>query len=521
MPAIISDQFRVLNAETFVKSFVGSASTLNKYYTFIGQPNSLNAQANGSPAWEDGLPPLDGFNQENQIKETIISLKKITENDVRRMIRKVTWTSGTTYEMYRNDYTIYNLTPNTSQPSLYDANFYVINEDLRVYMCLQNGTDPENPSGRPSYDQPTFIDLEPRPAGTSGDGYIWKYLYTIKPSEIVKFDSIEFIPVPENWGESGESINIKNNAVDGKIEIVSIRNRGIGYQPISKSFTNIPILGDGEDGKVTITIDSFGKVSEVFVTDGGSNYTKGIIRLEPGAPGIPEELSNDGEISEFDVIIPPKGGHGYNIYKELGAYRVLIYSRYSTDETNPDTIIGNDFARVGIVKNPTVLGSDVELLDISEVSALNALKLAGVTTLTTYAVDSKITQTIGAGVTAVGFVASWDNVTGVLKYYQPVGLATAAVNYKINKFTSNPDIGGSLVIQSETIIGPELSINSGFSGITTVINSKTYQLGTNFISGISSGEYNQKSGDIIYIDNRRAIPRSTSQKEDIKIVLEF
>ena len=34
-------------------------------------------------------------------------------------------------------------------------------------------------------------------------------------------------------------------------------------------------------------------------------------------------------------------------------------------------------------------------------------------------------------------------------------------------------------------------------------------------------EYNTKSGEIIYIDNRPPIPRSASQKEDIKIVLEF
>ncbi len=521
MPAIISEQFRVLNAESFVKNFTGAASTSNKYYTFIGQPNSLNEQANGSPNWGDGLPPLDGFNQENEIKETIIALKKVTENDVRRMIRKVVWTSGTTYEMYRNDYTIYNKTPNTNQPSLYEANFYVINEDLRVYICLQNGTDSENPKGRPSFDQPSFIDLEPRPAGTSGDGYIWKYLFTIKPSEIIKFDSIEFIPVPENWGESGESLSIKNNAIDGKVEVVTIKNRGIGYQPISKSFTNIPILGNGENGKVTITIDSFGKVSEVFVTDGGSGYTKGIIKLEPGAPGIPNELSNSGQIAEFDVIIPTKGGHGFNVYKELGAYRVLIYSRYSTDETNPDIIVGNDFARVGIIKNPTVLGSNTELLDTSEVNALKALKLSGVTTQTTYAVDSKITQTISSGTTAVAFVASWDSITGVLKYYQPVGLATESVSYKIVDFTSSPDVGGSLLIKGESVIGPELNIDFNFSGITTVINSSTYQLGTNFISGISSAEYNKKSGEVIYIDNRRAIPRSTSQKEDIKIVLEF
>lgn len=521
MPAIITEQFRVMNAETFVKSLVSVGNTANNYYTFIGQPNSLNPQAGGSAIWGDGLTPLDGFDEENQVKETIIAMKKITNEDVRRMIRKVQWTSGTTYEMYRHDYSIYKKTPVTNQPSLYESNFYVINEDFRVYICLQNGTDPENPNGRPSFDQPTFIDLEARPAGTSGDGYIWKYLFTIKPSEIVKFDSIEFIPVPESWGEVGETIATKNNAVNGKVEIVTITDRGINYQPISKSFTNIPILGDGVGGKATITVDSFGKVSEVFVTDGGSGYTKGIIKFQPGAPGIPSELSNDGRIATFDVIIPPKGGHGYNIYRELGAYRVLIYSRYLTDEQNPDIILGNDFARIGIIKNPTIFGSDTERLSLGQVSALNSIKLSGLTTQTTYPVDSVIRQTIGTGMTAIGFVASWDNVTGVLKYYQPVGLATVGVGYRIYGFTSSAIAGGSYTINCPNIVGPALSIDRNFTGISTVINSRTYQLGSNFVAGISSAEYNKKSGDIIYIDNRKAIPRSASQKEDIKIVLEF
>jgi hypothetical protein len=521
MPAIITEQFRVMNAETFVNSLISVGNTANTYYTFIGQPNSLNSLAGGSSSWGEGLPPLDGFDEENVIKETIIAMKKVTKDDVRRMIRKIQWVSGATFEMYRHDYNIYKQTPVTNQPNLYDSNFYVINEDFRVYLCLQNGTDPENPKGRPSFDQPTFIDLEPRPAGTSGDGYIWKYLFTIKPSEIVKFDSIEFIPVPEDWGLVGETIATKNNAIDGKVEIITITDRGIGYQPISKSFTNIPILGDGVGGKATITVDSFGKVSEVFVTDGGSGYTRGIIKFQPDAPGIPSELSNDGELATFDVIIPPKGGHGYNIYRELGAYRVLIYSRYLTDESNPDVILGNDFARVGIIKDPTIYGSDTEKLTIAEVSALSSIKLSGVTTQTTYPVDSIIKQTIGTGVTAVGFVAAWDNTTGVLKYYQPVGLATVGVNYQINSFTATPTQGGSYTIECPTIIGPELSIDTNFTGISTVINSRTYQLGSNFVSGISSAEFNKKSGDIIYIDNRKAIPRSASQKEDIKIVLEF
>jgi rhodanese-related sulfurtransferase len=219
MPAIISDQFRILNAENFVKNITGVANTTDKYYTFIGMPNALEPQAGGTSDWTTNTPsPLDGFKEENEIKQSIIAMKQITSQDVRRLVRKVEWVSGTTYEMYRHDYSVYNRTPVNEATSLYQSNYYVINDDLRVYICLQNGTDPENPSGKPSYDKPDFIDLEPRSAGTSGDGYIWKYLFTIKPSEIVKFDSIEYIPVPENWGTTGESTSTRNNAVDGKVE---------------------------------------------------------------------------------------------------------------------------------------------------------------------------------------------------------------------------------------------------------------------------------------------------------------
>ena len=190
-------------------------------------------------------------------------------------------------------------------------------------------------------------------------------------------------------------------------------------------------------------------------------------------------------------------------------------------ETNPDIIEGNDFARVGIVKNPTVFGSDKELLDTSIVSGLKAIKMAGVTTATTYAVDAEISQTVGLGSTAIGYVASWDKTTGVLKYYQPAGLASSETGYKIIPFTSNPNAGYGVTIAGSSVVGPLCEINSGFNGVSTSINNKTYQLGMNFSAGISSAEYNTKSGEIIYIDNRTAIPRSASQKEDIMIVLEF
>lgn len=510
MSAIISNQFRILNAENFVQAVTSTGSTC---YTFIAQPDATNPEVGlGRVDWGTGPAPLDNFEQENRIKETIIALKKITTGDVRQLIKKEEWVSGKIYEMYRHDYSIYNLSPQTNSSNLYDTRYYVVNSNFRVYICLNNGTNSSNPVGRPSLDEPDFIDLEPRPAGVSGDGYIWKYLFTIKPSEIVKFDTIDYIPVPESWGLPGtESAAIKNNAIDGKIESILISNKGSGY-PASATYKEIPILGDGDNGKVTITTNSFGEVDEVFVTEGGSGYTKGVIKFQPGAPGLESLTSTTENYATFDVIIPPKGGHGYDIYRELGAYRVLIYSRYETQAENPDVFVENDFATIGIIGNPTITNQS------SFASGLLGLKLVG-TTDVNFPIDSKITQNTGAGITAVGYVASWDNNTKVLKYYQPVGIATEKYNYKINKFTSSVGVGGSILITNENGLGANIDIN--FSGSTITINNRVYNLGSNYSSGISSSEYLKGSGDIIYIDNRQPIPRSLSQKEDIKIILEF
>lgn len=86
----------------------------------------------------------------------------------------------------------------------------------------------------------------PRSAGTSGDGYIWKYLYTITPSDIVKFDTSNFIPVPKNWETNDEDSAVRNNAAtSGQLKIVTIKNRGVGIGTANTTYTRVPIKGDG------------------------------------------------------------------------------------------------------------------------------------------------------------------------------------------------------------------------------------------------------------------------------------
>jgi hypothetical protein len=517
MAAIITDQIRILNAGNFV---AGVSNANNSYYSFIGLTNPADYQSD----WDSDPPaPKDNFDQENDYWNTMVALKKINTADARQVVPKRTWTSGTTYDMYRHDYSRSNTATVSGATNLYSSNYVVLNSDFRVYICLQNGTDPDNTEGRPSLDEPTFTDLEPRSAGTSGDGYIWKYLYTIKPSEVVRFESTDFMPVPTDWLTGTENAAVRDNAVDGGIKIVTVTNKGVGLGTANSVYTSVPISGDGSGAQCTIVVDGNSQVSSVTVSNQGSGYTYGNVDLVAG--GVPTGTTRP----TFDVIIPPQGGHGADIYRELGAFNVLLYSRIENDSTNPDFITGNQIARVGVVENPQQFGSTT-LLSADKASALRALKLVGTGYSTaTFSGDSYFTQTVSTGTTAVGRVVSYDQNTGVLKFWQDrslagfntVGTAQTQPTYgfDLTEFSSSPGTGGSLVISPTT--GQDLSIDTAFTGITTVINNRTYYLGQTFASGIANPEVKAHSGSIIYVDNRPSITRSSNQKEDIKVILQF
>ena len=517
MAAIITDKIRILNAKNFI---AGVNSTSNSYYSFIGLPNPTQQQSD----WDTSPPsPKDSFDQENSYWDTMIALKKINSSDVRQVVQKRLWTSGTTYDMYRGDISRTNLAQPSGATNLYSAKYFIVNEDFKVYICLQNGTDPENTTGRPSLDQPTFTDLEPKAAGDSGDGYIWKYLYTIKPSDIVKFDSTDFMPVPSDWSTSNDNASVRDNSVDGSIKIVTVTNRGVSIGPVGGTeYRNVPIKGDGSGAECTITTTNDQQVDTIVVSKQGSGYTYGSVDLEAGS--VPTGSTRP----LFDVIISPQGGHGSNIYRELGAYNVLLYSRIENDIENPDFITGNQIARVGVIENPKATSG--ALLSADKASAVGALRLTGAGySSATFDADAYFTQTVSAGTTAAARVVNYDQTTGVLKYWQDRTVAgfntvgTAQTNptygYNLTAFTASPGTNGSLTITPTS--GSNLAIDTSFTGVSTVINNRTYYLGQEFTSGLASPEVKPYSGNIVYVDNRPSITRSTNQKEDIKVILQF
>ena len=516
MAAIVTDQFRILNASNFVDNVTDSN---NSYYVFVGLSNPTTSGFGRATDFNTDTPnPTDNVNYMNFVGDNMSFGKKVTSDNVRRLVRKISWSRGTKYEMYRHDYSLTNRSPITGSTRLYDANYYVMNTDFKVYICIDNGSSGISTTGNASLDEPTFTDLEPSKAGTSGDGYLWKYLFTVSPSDIIKFDSTDFISVSNSWSSSTDSQiaavrdNGDSDVNNNQIKKVYIDNQGVGYA--NGTGQEVNILGDGTGGKVVVDVVN-GKVTNAVVSAGGKGYTYGMVDL--GAIGNTSASTKASLIP----IIPPSKGHGSDIYKELGSDRVLVFARFDTSTTN-DFPVNTSFSQIGILKNPTSIGSTSTFTDPT-FSSVGALKFT--TTTGTPTIGNSVTQVVTGG-TAKGFVAAYDVDTKVLKFVQDrsnvlnqtsfdttdyVGVSTFA---KVHAFASNTN-----QVNSSGFTG---SIDTGFTGVSTnPTGTKLISLDTQFTQGVSNPEINKKSGDIVYLDNRPLITRNARQKEDVKIILEF
>mgnify|MGYP003111827788 CR=1 FL=1 len=545
MAAIVTDQFRINNAS----NFLGDVNdTSNSYYVFVGLSNPGISNAFGRAAddstWNTSTPnPTDDFNYLNHSKDTMIFGKKITPDNIRRVIRKVTWTSGNRYEIYRHDYNSSNASPITDSSRLYDSNYFVINKDYNVYICIDNGSSGINTEGNRSQNEPLFTGLEPtRAAGSVDDGYIWKFLFSVAPSDIIKFDATEFIPLPNDWNSSTDAQitavrdNGNSDVNNNQIKNVYIADQGNGYagSGVSQEFN---IVGDGSGGKVIVDVVG-SKITGTQISVGGKGYTYGMVDLTSISSGV----AADSE-AKLIPIIPPSKGHGYDLYKELGADRVLVYARF--DDSTKDFPIDTKFAQIGIVKNPTSIGSTQVFTD-NQFSSVKSLYLDTFDITQSLSIGAKIQQSIKDGDTeigkAFGYVVSYDiiseddtNKVAILKYYQDRSLyfnptTGDQTDYSdANSITERGNSSGTIYdFQStsesvEAVIGSwNAKIKTDFSGATTnPTNNKIVELGVEFTNGIAASEINNESGDIIYLDNRALITRDSRQKEDIKVILEF
>ena len=486
MPAIITNKFRIHNSEQFKESF--SEASGNTYYLGIGRAMPFNTATRGDGRTDnqgtDVLPitPADNLNAESFTYDDLLAVKKVGASNVSFVCPRRNWTTATVYDIYRHDYGEYITGGTTAQTSnsgastLHDATFYVLTAARNVYKCLDNNGNAAS-TVEPTGTSTSII--------TTGDGYKWKYMYTLSAAQQSDFLSTDFMAVATNS-------TVSSAAVDGAINIVKIKSAG--SSGADGTHTNIDIKGDGSGGKVSVTVSS-GSVTAVSVTTPGTGYTYGFIRnadiVSAGATGLSG--------SELDVIIEPKGGHGANALEELGGFFVMMNTNFEADETSNsgDFTTANDFRRVCLIRDPQTGGS------ASSATTLRGTKAVLVTSPSgNYTVDEEINQ---ATTGAVGKVVEWDSSNNILYYIQ-------------TRFNDEGvDSNGNLTAFSgaNTITGQGSSVTSTPSTSSTTVDSIA------FTSGYAGAEIDADSGDVMYIENRSPITRASDQTENVKLIIEF
>ena len=514
MAALITDDFRLFNADNFIESVTDPN---NSYYIFVGLPNPVGEGYGRSTNWNNDPPqPIDNFAYLRHCYDTMMYGRRVTPGNIKRVIRRNNWVKGTRYDQYRDDYSVNNVSPNTGSTRLYDANYYVINSEFKVYICLSNGSNGNNPKGAGSEDEPNFIDTEPSAAGSSGDGYIWKYLFTVSPSDVIKFDSTDFITVPNDWGttdnsqivairESGDSI-----INDSQLKQIYVENQGVGYA--GGVGQELPIIGDGDGARAIIDVNS-GRITNAIIAKGGKGYSWGLVDL-----GTINQSAT--QAAKLDVIIPPSRGHGFDIYQELGTDRVLVYARF--DDSTNDFPIDTQFAQIGLIRNPSLNGSN-QIFTENTFTACDSLKMLSFSG--DVEVGDVVFQTTSEG-TARGYIVSFDKETKVLKYIQDRSLSYNPVTYDNTDYVGITTSGRKFSFESNvnpvtTDTGFLATVDTTFNGSTETVGSKSVELGVEFTNGVAVSEINRQSGQILYLDNRPVVPRNPRQKEDVKIILEF
>jgi len=492
MAAIITEKFRLNNAKQFIEDITQSSSVA---YSFIGRGHSWS---------DDSSPPtpVDSPNDEYDAYRNMVALKKISTSDVSHAIVRRDWTSGTTYDEYRHNYTSSN-TSHNSKTTLWDSLFYVVTDDYNVYKCLNNDN---NTASTVKPDHTTLA------TPTESDGYQWKFMYSISASDVIKFVTNDFIPVKtlgaklavaggvdtgSQDGRLGDAAtddgsaqwDVENGAVDGALDRVRVVAGGSGYTA-SQTNTNITIRGDGTGGVATVVTNGSGVVSSVSITTAGSGYTTAFIANEdiPGFNDANQPADGTNDSANIEFIIPPKNGHGADPVEELGGNYIILNSRLEYSEGSGDFPTDNDFRQIGVVVNPTDNGGNT-LCSATTRTAYKKMTFQS-SGFSAPAVDTIIrnasTEVVG---TAVGIVVSVDSTNRVISYLP------------------YPNESNNYV---------------AFANGNTIYSSTSTNHGTlNSSSAITAEEVQRYSGDIIYLENRQAVSRASDQIEDIKLIVEM
>jgi hypothetical protein len=518
MTSATSKKIAYIAASQFKESFYEPSPTVG--YVFLG---------NHLPYTNENIPPaiIDSIADEKNSWDNMIAAKKITGNDVEFVIPRVGWTSSTKYKQYDDVVSFEELL--TGNTSLNVKPMYVMTSGRNVYKCLSNNASAN------STVEPTGDYTSSNGNIATSDGYIWKYMFNVKPSN--KFLTNTWIPSPTSTAQIDYGVN-SIGVVSGELSTIVVTNTGSGYYENNVSATltfttgctiitlanttnvaaNMAVTGTGitpgtyissidiPNNKITLSTSTtaaggggtaanqLSLTTRIYVDGDGTsvsatpvvNAAGYVTKVTVSTIGIGYSRANayvygTGSSAALRCILDPKYGHAYNPAKELGANNIMVAVKIGEiDSTENGKISANTtFRQYGIFVDPH------KYADANVVTQANANSVVSLTT--------DISVDTGAAYSLDEFV------------YQGTSPATASAY-------------GFVVDQSSSIIKLTNVKGSFSTGLSLVgATSGTSRL----IIGSGTPEFQPYSGDVLYTENEVKTTRADGQAENIRLIVRF
>ncbi len=479
MTAIVTDAFKHKIAEDLFTE-LSSTSDSNEFHIGIGKTDQYDSS-------DTIATPLRNTFDDRTARSNLESIKKVTAQSF--VVARENWTSGRTYDTWNDQQVGFGTNP-----------YYAVTEDNEVYICLQqskSSTGAANPSTiKPSY---TTAAANANHSFKTSDGYRWKFLYSISAGDATNFLTSAFMPTQKITVDSSSTNaftilqkNVQNTATPGQVIGVEVVNGGDGYS----SAPTVTIVGNADSGEIataTATI-SGGSIVKVEMT---GTFDSGMGR---GYDFASATVTGNATLRP---IIGPRDGFGADARKDLKATSLMLNAKPAGDDGGTHNIT-NDFRQITLLRNPLRSSDSAKVGSLFTASGLKVNRIMQMTaakSTTGFAVDEKIT---GATSGATAFIDEVGDSNGskIIRIHQN----EKTVN---QRFIDGEAISGSASGSGTIEFSYQRIANGNITGVD------------GFPSTAANGTYgaiDRYSGDLLYLENRARIVRSSAQTEDIKVI---
>jgi hypothetical protein len=239
----------------------------------------------GAEPTELGLPvpaPEDSvFETTYNIHDKLLFGKVVTSDDVRYMIRNIPWQAGQKYDFYDD-----------RDGNLNEKDFYVVasqdDGSYAVFKCLYKTpfTDPVTVN-KPNVNQTSPED----DVYITGDGYHWKYMFTIPSATYTKFATENYVPFVED-------VNVTANAVPGSIDAILVEASGAQYNNYASGKIRSAAV-DGSVLKFSLDSDTLLQINTydiIYTSNSANTFSEGdtVNITVPGASTVQAEIFKIG-----------------------------------------------------------------------------------------------------------------------------------------------------------------------------------------------------------------------------------